>query len=141
MTHTSNMMYTIAMNRQWKVHFYKSSDGFCPIRAFLDSLSVRERAKAASWINMLNEHGINLHRPFADLLEDGIHELRMKLSGDQIRVLYFFCYRDYIILTHDFVKTSDKVPKKEIIRAKESRTDFLKMYNETTIRRLDHDIL
>ncbi len=63
---------------------------------------------------MLKEHGINLHRPFADILEGGIHELRMKLSGDQTRILYFFCYRDYIILTHDFVKTSDKVPMKDV---------------------------
>jgi phage-related protein len=129
------------MKREWKLHFYKTAKGNCPVRDFLDSLDIRERAKAVSWINLLNEHGINLHRPFADLLEDGIHELRMKLSGDQIRVLYFFCYRDYIILTHDFVKTSDKVPKKEIERAKESRTDFLKQHNENNIRRLDHDIL
>jgi phage-related protein len=129
------------MERQWKLHFYKSEDGSCLVREFLDSLDVRERAKAASWINMLNEHGINLHRPFADLLEDGIHELRMKLTGDQVRVLYFFCFRDYIVMTHDFIKTSDKVSRKEIIRAKDCRNDFLKRYNANTIRRLDHDIL
>ncbi len=129
------------MERQWKVHFYKSEEGECPIRKFLDSLDIRERAKAVSWIGLLKEHGISLHRPFADILEDGIHELRMKLSGEQTRILYFFCYRDYIILTHDFVKTTDKVPKKEIVRAKEYRNDFLKHYNVNTIRRLDHDII
>jgi phage-related protein len=77
------------MKREWKLHFYKTAKVNCPVRDFLDSLDIRERAKAVSWINLLKEHGINLYRPFADLMEDGIHELRMKLSGDQVRVLYF----------------------------------------------------
>jgi len=38
----------------------------------------------------LEKQGPNLPRPYTDLLEDGIHELRIKLSGEQIRILYFF---------------------------------------------------
>ncbi len=85
---------------------------------------------------MLQEHGINLHRPFADTLEDGIHELRMKITGNQVRVLYFFCFKDIIVLTHDFVKTTAKVPVREIALAKKYRQDFLKRYNEELARGL-----
>jgi len=66
-----------------------------------------------------------LPRPYADLLEDGIHELRIKLTGTQVRILYFFCYRNTIVLTNVFDKHSDKVPKKQIKLAKENRNDFL----------------
>jgi phage-related protein len=75
----------------------------------------------------------NLTRPYADLLGDGIHELRIKLTGKQVRILYFFCYRQYIILTHSFVKNTDKVPTNAINKAKRLREDFLKRYNETKL--------
>jgi phage-related protein len=69
-------------------------------------------------------------------LEDGIHELRIKLTGDQVRILYFFCYRDIIILTNSFEKHTDKVPKSEIKLAKINREDFLSRYTEHEIRSL-----
>ncbi|MCK5197088.1 MAG: type II toxin-antitoxin system RelE/ParE family toxin, partial [Spirochaetales bacterium] len=74
-------------------------------------------------------------RPYADLLKDGIHELRIKLSGNQIRILYFFCYENFIILTNSFSKNKKRVPEKEINKAKEYRTDFLKRYPENKLRR------
>ena len=61
-----------------------------------------------------SKRGPTLPRPYADLIEDCIHELRIRLSGDQGRVFYFFCYRKFIVLTHAFVKTSAKVPRAEI---------------------------
>jgi len=135
------MVYICFMQRQWKVLLYETEAHECPVRSFLAKLDNREHAKTAAWIALLKEHGINLHRPFADLLEEGIHELRMKITGDQIRILYFFCYRDYIILTHSFLKTTDKVPGKEITRAKHYRADFLRRYGENSIRRLGNDII
>lgn len=121
---------------RWHVIFYESGNGKCPVRDFLESISKRERAKVVSWVQALEEHGINLHRPFADLLENGIHELRIKLTGDQYRILYFFCYRDYIVLTHEFIKVSEKVPKKEINKAEKMRKDFLNRYDLNKIRRM-----
>jgi phage-related protein len=50
-----------------------------------------------------------LTRPYTDLLIEGIHELRIDLTGDQIRILYFFCYQDFIILTNVIQKNTDKM--------------------------------
>jgi phage-related protein len=80
--------------------------------------------------------GPNLPRPYSDLLTDGIHELRIKLSGNQIRILYFFCFKNFIILTNQFVKNSDKVPKSQITKAKKRRDVFLEKYNEMDLKRL-----
>ena len=74
------------------------------------------------------------HRPYADLLEDGIHELRVRLSGDQVRILYFFCFRDFIVLTHWFVKRTGRVPQSEIDLSKKYRADFLARYDEQKLK-------
>ncbi len=87
-------------------------------------------------IAALEEKGPNLSRPYADLLKDGIHELRVKLSGNQVRVLYFFCYRDFIVLTNVFTKTTAKVPEADIREAKRCRDDFLKRTDEKMLREL-----
>jgi hypothetical protein len=90
------------MNKKWTVAYYETVNGECPVMDFIDSRSKRNQAKTLSLISFLEERGPVLPRPYADLLEDGIHELRIKLSGNQVRILYFFCYKEYIILTHAF---------------------------------------
>jgi len=128
-------------NRGWHVIYYERKDGASPVYEFIESLSAREKAKVLNWIELLEKQGPQLPRPYADLLEDGIHELRIKITGEQIRVLYFFCYRDFIVLTHSFIKSTDKVPPAEIIKAKQCRSDFLSRYNENDLRRLLHEDL
>lgn len=103
---------------------------------FIDSVNKKNQAKILALIGVLEEHGINLHRPYTDILRDGIHELRLKLSGSQVRVLYFFRYQKYIILTHTFVKTTGRVPNQEIEKAIRYRNDFFKRFNEKKIMEL-----
>jgi len=124
------------MSKKWHVLYYVDPDGVRPVEKYIDDLSPGEQAKMLTFIDNLEEQGPNLHRPYADLLEDGIHELRIKITGTQVRVLYFFCYKDLIILTNVFDKHTDKVPKAEIKLAKGSRSDFLSRYSEQEIRRL-----
>ena len=119
----------------WKIIYYESEGGECPTEDFIQSRRTSNRTKIMSLFAILEEKGPTLPRPYADLLEDGIHELRLKLSGDQVRVLYFFCYKDFIIFTHAFIKNTDKVPKKEINRAKKLRDDFLSRYTESRLRK------
>jgi hypothetical protein len=122
------------MSNKWQVLYYFREDGSMPVKEYIDNLSLRERAKTMAFIELLEDKGPNLPRPFADLLEDGIHELRIKLKGTQVRVLYFFCYQNIIVLTNVFNKHLDKVPKGKIKLAKESRMDFLNRFTEKDIR-------
>ena len=118
---------------KWKIIYYESIEGACPVEEFIDSRKINNKAKIFSLLTLLEEKGPNLARPYADLLKEGIHELRIKLSGDQIRFLYFFCYKDFIILTHAFNKKSKKVPEKEIKKAIMFRDDFLKRISESDL--------
>ena len=113
---------------KWNVLYYESETGVCEVQDYLKSRKPSDKAKALAWIKLLEEQGPQLPRPYADLLRDGIHELRIKLSGDQLRVLYFFTFKDLIILTHTFVKRTSKVPAAEIEKAIRIRELFLKRF-------------
>ena len=120
---------------QYKIVYYETENEECFIQDFINERSVNNQAKILANLSILQERGPILPRPFADILEDGIHELRIKLSGDQIRILYFFVFKDFIVLTHAFRKNSDKVPKSEIKKAKLYRDDFLKRFTEKMLRK------
>jgi len=92
------------MKQKWRVLYYESADGDCPVQEFIDTRKDRDQAKIFSWVSLLEERGPDLPRPYADILTEGIHELRIKLSGDQVRILYFFCYREFIVLSHVITK-------------------------------------
>ncbi|MEI7589809.1 MAG: type II toxin-antitoxin system RelE/ParE family toxin [Deltaproteobacteria bacterium] len=122
------------MNNGWKVIYYENIKGYSEVLGFINSLNDNEQAKVLSWITILGERGPNLPRPYSDLLEDGIHELRLKLTGKQVRVLYFFCYKEFIVLTSSFAKKTDKIPIKELLKAKNIREDFLQRYNKIKLQ-------
>ena len=122
------------MGPKWKVVYYTDTNDDCPVEKFISSRSISNQAKILNWVEQLEIHGPNLPRPYADLLDDGIHELRIKLSGDHVRILYFFCYKEYIILTHVFTKTSDKVPHVELEKSKRYRDDFIRRFNDKSLK-------
>lgn len=132
------MYIIITMNtpKKWHVVYYEDQKGNSQVFEFIESRDVREKAKILVWLEQLEQQGPNLPRPYADLLEDGIHELRVKLSGDQVRFLYFFCFRDIIVLTNVLIKTTERVPIGEIKTAKKRRSDFLTRNNEQNLRRI-----
>ncbi len=76
-------------------------------------------------IHLLQDFGPQLRYPHTDYLGEGIFELRFKGKEGQVRVLFFFFYEKRIILTHGFVKKTQKTPRKEIEIAQERRKDFL----------------
>ncbi len=103
---------------------------------FIESRSERNQAKTLALLSQLEEKGPSLPRPYADLLEDGIHELRLRLSGEQVRILYFFCFREFIVLTNATRKTTASVPKAEIAQARRCREDFLHRTDEKKLREM-----
>lgn len=83
---------------------------------YLDGIQKKHRAKAEAVMRHLAEKGPNLHRPHADTLRGKIRELRCGIATFEHRFLYFFDSRK-IIVTHGFLKKTDKVPEGEIAYA------------------------
>ncbi|MGB2599240.1 MAG: type II toxin-antitoxin system RelE/ParE family toxin [Candidatus Omnitrophota bacterium] len=109
----------------YEVFFYEDEKGNCQVDDFLENLQLKERAKLEKWIEKLEQEGPNLPRPFADIVKGKIRELRIRFGSNSYRFLYFFNGKN-IIITHGFIKKTDKIPHNEIKRAERSMKDFIK---------------
>jgi len=106
-----------------KVVFFKEDDGSVPTLEWLDSLPEKALDKCRVRIERLEALGHELRRPEADLLRDGIYELRVGLRHVNYRMLYFFHGRNAAVLSHGLVKAAE-VPTKEIAKAIERKRKF-----------------
>ncbi|WP_027362647.1 type II toxin-antitoxin system RelE/ParE family toxin [Desulfospira joergensenii] len=113
------------MERKWQILFCDEMARACPITDFINQCTPKNQVKVLRILSLLEEHGPTLPRPYADTLHDGIHELRFTLSRERVRVLYFFCYRKFIVLYYVFLKNTRKVPEKFIRKVIEYRENFL----------------
>ena len=94
--------------------------GKVPMIEFLESLSIKERAKIFAYIDKLIELKNNSIQPKENLskhLGDGIFELRVSFENRISRSFYFYESKQQIIFTHGFVKKEQKTPKGEIEKA------------------------
>ena len=57
-------------------------------------------------------------------LEDGIYEIRVKKGSDIYRIFCFFEEGRLVILLHGIEKKSQKLPRREIEKAKRLRTRY-----------------
>ena len=127
--------------RNWHILFCDEQMEGCPVSAFIDACPPNHQIKILRFLSLLEQQGPTLPRPYADLLADGIHELRIKLSGDQVRMLYFFCYRKFIILYYAFAKTTNRVPEKFIRRVAAYRDEFLETLPKSYLERIARENL
>ncbi len=111
----------------YEVLYYKNSKGAEPAREFIDGLQSNVRAKVRVWLDELAKHGPDLPRPYADKVRGKIRELRIRFGSNSYRVMYFF-YGKHIIMTHGFMKKTNKVPNQEINTAECLMHDFLRRY-------------
>jgi phage-related protein len=98
------------------IHAFRDGDGTIPISEWLDSLEKTEpRAyrKCLGRILLLEQLGNELRRPIADMLRDGIYELRAKAGSVNYRILYFFSGHNACCLSHGLTKER-KVPNADI---------------------------
>ena len=106
-----------------RVVFYKDREGNVPVLEWLDSLPAKIQDRCVVKIERLRELGHELRRPEADLLRDGIYELRVGREGMNYRILYFYHGQVAAVLAHGIIKERD-VPLKDIERALERKKLF-----------------
>ena len=100
------------------VVLYQEEDGSVPFLVWFDGLGEKAQDKCRVRIERLAELGHELRRPEADLLRDGIYELRTKHQRVNSRILYFFHGKEAAVLSHGITKQQDAVPASEIERAR-----------------------
>lgn len=95
---------------------YKETDGAVPLRDWLKQQPEKVQDKCLAGIKTLAELGYQLRRPLADYLRDGIYELRTRQGHVNYRILYAFCGKNVVLLSHGLTKEA-AIPPKEIERA------------------------
>ncbi len=106
--------------------FYKTKDGDCPVEDFLDSLPGKVAQKIAWVLELLETQGMLPSTYFKKLINTEIWECRIQHGSNIYRIFCFFDKRSVIILTHGFIKKTQKTPNDEIKRAEEYKNDYLK---------------
>ena len=111
---------------QRTVIFYKTPDGKCPIKDFLDSLEVRVAQKIVWVLNLLEDLDSVPSLYFKKLTgKSGIWECRIKYDSNIYRI-FCFMFKNNVILMHGFIKKTQKTPQNEIKRAEKYKEDFIK---------------
>src|ERR1022692_348739 len=90
--------------------FFQNLDGAAPVWEWLRELRTmnpKAYAKCVVRVRRLAELGHELRRPEADLLRDGIYELRARLATVNYRILYFFHGRNVAVLAHAITKENE----------------------------------
>src|SRR5688500_14176493 len=109
---------------QTRVVLYREDDGRVPIFEWFDGLPPKVVVKCRLRLERLRNLGHELRRPEADLLRDGIHELRVGFQGLNYRMLYFFHGSVAAVVSHGLTK-EQAVPPAEIDRAIRRRAAYL----------------
>lgn len=111
-----------------EIKFYEDQTGRVPVKEFLDGLDIKMRQKMLRSIQALQDMGISLRMPLSESLEDGIFELRAKSGTNISRVMYFFIIGNRAVLTHGFIKKTQKTPRRELQQAKDIRADYFRRF-------------
>jgi phage-related protein len=108
------------------VIFYRTVDGKCPVQEFIDSLPGKVAQKIVWVLRLLEDMDIVPASYFKKLAgTEDIWECRIQFGSNAYRIFCFFM-NNSVVLTHGFVKKSQKTPAGEIERAEAYRRDFFK---------------
>ena len=109
----------------WEVEYYETRKGRCPVQEFIDNLDTKSRAKIARTIDLLEQFGVDLGKPYAKHVEGELWELRTRVGTNQYRIIYLLFTGKVFILLHGFAKKSGRIPERDLKIARSRRDDFL----------------
>lgn len=96
------------------IYYYTSQSGNNPVKEFITSLEMNQRAKVRRIFMLAENYGLETIRPYVKKLSGSpLWEIRI-LGKDNIRILYVGVSGNNIIALHGFFKKTQKTPVKEI---------------------------
>jgi phage-related protein len=96
-----------------RARFYQTSQGKEPVREWLKSLEPEARRKIGFDLKDL-EYGWPVGMPLCRPLGRGLWELRSSLPDGRIARLIFYLHRGELLMSHGFIKKTQKTPPQEV---------------------------
>lgn len=111
----------------FRVEFYETAAGKCPVREFLDELKVSDPDDFAIVLAGLAKlRNSRYHRePLSKALGRGLFELR-HVGKLNTRVLWFFTKGRRIVLLHGIRNKGQAIPARDLAAARERMADWRK---------------
>ena len=109
----------------YEVQYYVDNRGRAPVREYIDSLNLKEKAKVLKYVDFLRQNDGKLDEPYSRHIEGKIRELRVDFHRNRHRIFYFTFIGRKIILLHAFLKKTKKTPQNEIIQARKNYLDVI----------------
>lgn len=105
--------------------FFRSEQGAEPVRDWLQAFSDEDKKVLGTDIATV-EYGWPIGMPLCRNLGDGLWEIRVNLSGKRIARIIFFADNNVMILTHAFVKKTQKTPKQDLDLSKQRMKEYMR---------------
>lgn len=96
----------------WKVQFFKTLRGDCPVEEFIKEQDVPTYTKILHSILLLKNIGPFLKPPYNKKIANNLYELRIP-GKNAIRIFYTYIASEFCLL-HAFKKKTEKTPEREI---------------------------
>ena len=106
------------------IEFYATTSGAVPTEEFLDALSDKVVQKIIAVIELAETERIVSTRFLKKLSGTELFEFRIRWESNIYRLLCFFDRDSTVVITHGFVKKTQKTPQREIQRAERFRRDY-----------------
>ena len=108
------------------IEFYRTENGDCPVREFLDRLAGKDAQKVL-WVFRLIERIDRVPKQYLKKLvgSDDIWECRVRTANGAYRFFSFFVHGGDLVVTHGYSKKTNRVDPREIRRATKYRLDYL----------------
>lgn len=108
------------------VDYFTTSSGRSPVEEFLDSLTDQQAKKVVWVLRLIERLDIVPTQYFKKLVgTENIWEVRVQFGGNIFRLLGFFERENHVILTHGFVKKTQKTPPQDIELTQQRKRDYL----------------
>lgn len=112
-----------------KLEFVTISDsqGNDTFDAFLEKLPVKEQDKFVARVIEIEEQGLQvaIKMKWVKKLDKNLYEIRCQFSNNIQRAIYFQKEGNKYVITHGFIKKTQKTPPNEIKKAKRLRRRYL----------------
>jgi phage-related protein len=109
----------------WSVEFYALDNGTSPLYEWFIVQSSRTQAKFLRTFKLLEEFGIDVGMPHVKPLANKLYEIRVKVDGNNFRIIYFAYTGRKFIMLHGFHKKTPKTPERDMEIAEKYMEYFL----------------
>lgn len=107
-----------------KAIYYEDARGRRPVEEFIEKFDDKTKGKILFRIEYLAEHWHEIRRPYVDKIDGALYELRVDFAWNNVRIIYAYALKDYIILLHGFRKKTDRIKESDKIIARNRLADF-----------------